>query len=128
SSAHHSESAREPDWDTGTAKRVRHRHVLGSASAGRICSYDYSHTWSGQYHSAAHVSSTIGSAFARVRSGRAQCQHDQSWWSANYYSDAHGSGGGPQLLLIRIDRSLYFANVAHVENVVAEAVSRQKEI
>lgn len=31
----------------------------------------------------------------------------------------------PELLLLRVDRSLYFANVSHVEDTVAEAVAQQ---
>lgn len=42
--------------------------------------------------------------------------------------DRHEVQTWPHLLLLRIDRSLYFANVAHVENAVAEAIARQSEI
>ncbi|MAM88812.1 MAG: sodium-independent anion transporter [unclassified Hahellaceae] len=42
--------------------------------------------------------------------------------------DRHEVQTWPQLLLIRIDRSLYFANVAHVEQVVAARVAQQRDI
>lgn len=34
----------------------------------------------------------------------------------------------PELLLVRVDRSLYFANTSHVEEIIARGVSEQREV